>query len=127
MYLLLLLLTIAAGLASRHFHAYLPQWVQLYVGDTLWACMVFLLFGLIFPGKSTLWVAVAALLFSFCIEISQLYHAAWIDALRANPLGGLVLGFGFLWSDLACYTLGVGFGFGMEKVFFRKQHTKPAH
>jgi hypothetical protein len=113
-------ITIAAGLASRHFSAFLPHWVQLYLGDALWALMVFLLFGLLFHKKSTIWVAIVALTFSFCIEISQLYHASWIDALRANRLGGLVLGFGFLWSDLVCYTIGIGFGYLMEKVFLKK-------
>jgi hypothetical protein len=56
----------------------------------------------------------------FCIEISQLYHAPWIESLRSHPLGGLILGFGFLWSDLVCYTFGVVFGYLMEKLFFRR-------
>jgi len=119
-YSLLVVITIATGLASRHFSGILPHWVQLYLGDTLWALMVFLLFGFIFHKKSTLWVAIAAITFSYCIEISQLYHASWIDTLRANPLGGLVLGFGFLWSDMVCYTLGVGFGYIMEKLFLKR-------
>jgi hypothetical protein len=119
-YSLLLVIIIATGLASRHFHGILPHWIQLYLGDGLWALMVFLLFGFIFQKKSTLWIAIAALAFSYCIEISQMYHASWMDALRANPLGGLVLGFGFLWSDMVCYTVGVGFGYFMEKVFFKK-------
>lgn len=67
-------------------------------------------------------MALAALIFSYGIEISQLYHASWIDALRAYRLGGLVLGFGFLWSDMVCYTVGVGFGYLMEKVFFKRQY-----
>jgi len=120
-YSLLLLITVATGLASRHFHGILPHWVQLYLGDTLWALLVFLLLGFIFQKKRTLWVAIAALAFSYCIEISQLYHAPWIDALRANRLGGLVLGFGFLWSDMVCYTVGVGFGVMMEKVFLKRK------
>ncbi|MDO9254673.1 MAG: DUF2809 domain-containing protein [Bacteroidales bacterium] len=118
-YLLLLVITIGSGLASRHFSGFFPHWVQLYLGDALWALMVFLLFGIVFQRKSTLWVAIAAIAFSFSIEISQLYHALWIDAIRSNILGGLILGFGFLCSDLVCYTVGVGFGFVMEKVFFR--------
>ena len=82
--------------------------------------MVFLLIGFVFKRKSTLWVAVASLAFSYGIEISQLYHAPWIDALRANTLGGLLLGFGFLWSDMVCYMTGVGFGYIMEKVFIKR-------
>ena len=81
--------------------------------------MVFLLTGLIFTGRSTRWVTIAALAFSYSIEISQLYHAPWIDALRENPFGGAVLGFGFLWSDLICLSLGIAFGYVMEKIWFR--------
>ena len=55
-----------------------------------------------------------ALVFSLMIEVSQLYHAPWIDA-SANALGGLVLGFGFVWSDLVCYLVGVGFGVFIER------------
>ena len=116
-YFLLIIITIVVGLASRHYSTALPQWVHAYLGDALWALMVFLLLGFIFRRKGTRWIAIFALTFSFSIELSQLYHAPWIDALRANKLGGLILGFGFLWSDLICYTVGVGFGYSIETVF----------
>lgn len=45
--------------------------------------------------------------YSVATELSQLYHAPWIDGLRATRLGGLVLGFGFLWSDLIAHAAGV--------------------
>jgi len=120
LYSLLLAITIVTGLASRHFANLLPPWVHLYLGDALWALMVFWLIGIIFNKKASLWIALSALLFSYSIEISQLYHAPWIDALRANRLGGLVLGYGFLWSDLISYTIGVGFGYAMELIFLKK-------
>jgi hypothetical protein len=119
--MLLLVVTVIAGLASRQFPDALPYWIHEYAGDTLWALLVFLLLGFIFKTKSSLWVSLVAITFSVGIEISQLYHAPWIDALRAYRLGGLILGFGFLWSDLVCYTLGVGFGFVMEWVLKRLQ------
>lgn len=31
-------------------------------------------------------------------------------------LGGLVLGYDFVWSDLACYAVGVGLGVVVESV-----------
>jgi len=119
LYFILIVITIVSGLASRHFANILPQWVQLYLGDALWALMVFLLFGFFLHRKSSRLIAIAALVFSYCIEISQLYHAPWVDAIRATTLGGLVLGFGFLWSDLVCYTLGVGFGFLIESAYLK--------
>ncbi|NVO20828.1 MAG: DUF2809 domain-containing protein [Bacteroidetes bacterium] len=121
-YLVLTLIIVVAGLASRHFSASLPGWVHAYAGDGLWALMVFLIIGFLFTRKSSLWVALSALAFSYGIEISQLYHAPWIDTLRANRLGGLILGFGFLWSDLVCYTIGVGFGYLVEKLFLKSKY-----
>ncbi|GAB3994412.1 hypothetical protein GCM10028807_32170 [Spirosoma daeguense] len=86
----------------------------MYVGDVLWALMVFFGFAFVFRKWPTWVVAVATLAFSFFIEISQLYHAPWIDEIRAMPLGGLILGFTFVWSDLLCYSLGVGVGVLVE-------------
>lgn len=107
-YLLLMVVTVLAGLASRRFSS--PEWTTLYLGDALWALMVFFGFAFLFKRKSTLWVGVAALGFSYLIEVSQFYHAPWINAIRHNRIGGLVLGFGFLWSDLVCYTAGMVLG-----------------
>lgn len=125
LYFSLLMLTVITGLASRRFSALLPQWTTLYLGDALWALMVFWGFAFLFKRKSTLWVAAAALLFSFAVEFSQLYHAAWIDAIRHTKIGGLVLGFGFLWSDLVCYTLGVMFGFLVDLYLNKKKKRLP--
>lgn len=97
------------GLASRRFFGEMP-FVKTYVGDALWALMVFFGIAMLFNRWSTKAVALATLLFSFSIEISQLYHAPWIDSLRATRLGGLVLGFSFVWTDLLCYSVGVIIG-----------------
>jgi hypothetical protein len=39
--------------------------------------------------------------FSVAIELSRLRHASWTNSIRRTNLGGLILGFGFHWSDLA--------------------------
>lgn len=106
------------GLSSRHFSTYFPNWINIYLGDALWALMIFFLFGLVFRSKETKWITVGALLFSFSIEISQLYHSQWIDLLRNTTIGGLVLGYGFLWSDLVSYTVGIGAGVLIERIMF---------
>src|SRR5262249_5399768 len=110
----LILLVVVLGLGSRRFGARLPRIVAAYAGDTLWATAAFLGIGLAFPRAGTGRVASLAGLFSLLIEVSQLYHAPWIDAVRRTTLGALVLGHGFLWSDLACYAAGVGLGVAIE-------------
>jgi hypothetical protein len=98
------------GIGSRRYAHYLPGFIAAYAGDTLWALAVLLGVGLVLPRASTRTIALLAMAFSVTIEISQLYHAPWIDSIRQRTLGGLILGFGFLWSDLACYAAGVGLG-----------------
>ncbi|GAA4468796.1 hypothetical protein GCM10023189_54730 [Nibrella saemangeumensis] len=100
---------LATGFASRRFFGDYA-FIRMYVGDGLWALMVFFGLAFIFRRWSTQAIAAAALGFSTFIELSQLYHAPWIDSLRNTLLGGLILGFTFVWSDLLCYSLGVGLG-----------------
>jgi len=99
------ILTVTLGLFSRS--GYLPDFLYGYLGDALYALMFFFIIGFVFPKFSTIKVALIALSFCFAIEISQFYHAEWIDTIRQTRIGGLVLGFGFLWSDLLSYTFGV--------------------
>ena len=106
-YLALVLISIPSGLLSRSFLIPLPGFIVTYAGDTIWASMVFFLLCIIFPKWKTINIAIAALTFSYGIELSQFYHSPWIDELRQNKIGGLILGFGFKASDLACYTLGI--------------------
>lgn len=72
--------------------------------------MLFLLVGTLLPGRQVLARAAISLAVAFLVEISQLYHAPWIDSIRQTTLGGLVLGFGFLWTDLVCYSVGIATG-----------------
>ena len=101
------LATIATGLASRRYPSAQPAFVATYAGDALWAASVFWLFAFVRPRAGTARLAAAALLASVLVELSQLYHAPWLDTLRATRAGALVLGQGFLWTDLLCYAAGV--------------------
>lgn len=121
-YVLVIALVIVAGLASRSSVAvHLPAFVRTYAGDTLWALALFLFLGLLLPRKHTITLALLALAIAFAIEFSQLYHAPWIDSLRDTRPGGLILGFGFLWSDLLCYTAGILLGVAGECGFCRRR------
>lgn len=115
LYLILTIITIILGLLSRKVQG-LPQIISSYSGDALWALMVFFLFSFLFNKKSTIFILVISIIFSYRIEISQLYHAPWIDSIRATTLGGLILGFGFLWSDLICYIVGIVIGAIIDKI-----------
>jgi hypothetical protein len=110
LYAVLALAVVAAGLLWRSGVIPLPQWLSNNGGDALWALMVFVGFGFLLPRAPTLVVALLALTFSWGVEFSQLYHAPWIDALRATIPGRLVLGTTFNWPDLPAYAVGIAFG-----------------
>lgn len=116
---MLLILVITLGLASRRFGSWFPNFVATYSGDTLWATALFLALGMFLPKAPNRMVAVLAFSISVIVELSQLYHAPWIDSLRATTLGGLVLGFGFLWSDIVCYAVGVLIGIVVQTALIR--------
>ncbi|SPT93103.1 YjgA [Bacillus tequilensis] len=101
------ILIIGLGLGSRAFSYVLPDTLNTYLGDSLWAAMIFTGCGFLFQKMKTMKTGLISLSFCFFIEISQLYHAEWIDRIRDTSLGGLVLGYGFLWSDIEAYTIGI--------------------
>ena len=116
-YLILTIATIILGLLSRHF-----KFIPLFIGDILWAIMVYFIMRFLFISKTVKFNVIAALLFCFLIEFSQLYKAPWINDLRHTLFGRLVLGEGFLWSDLLCYVIGVGIGVGVDAYFLKELH-----
>ena len=115
LWIALILLTVALGLGSRRHAASLPGVVAAYAGDTLWATVAFLGIGLLLPRASTGRVALLAMSLSVLVEAGQLYHAPWIDSIRRTTVGGLALGYDFVWSDLACYAVGVALGLLIER------------
>jgi hypothetical protein len=113
-YIALILVTIAVGLFSRS--GYVPEPITPYAGDILYTTMYFFIVGFLFPTMSARKVATLSILFCFGIEILQLYQADWIENIRSYRLGGLILGHGFLWSDLLCYSLGGALGWMVERM-----------
>ncbi|ADV96214.1 uncharacterized protein DUF2809 [Bacillus sp. AtDRG31] len=106
-YAVFTILIIGLGLGSRAFSSVLPDTLNTYLGDSLWAAMIFTGCGFLFRKLKTMITGIISLSFCFVIEFSQLYHAEWIDQIRDTSLGGLVLGYGFLWSDIEAYTIGI--------------------
>jgi hypothetical protein len=111
-YAALVAVTIALGLGSRA--VALPWWLAKNAGDALYGTMMFWAIGWLVPAARTQRVAIAALAWCFAIELTQLYQAPWIDAIRATLPGRLVLGQGFHAFDLVCYVIGVGIAVGLE-------------
>jgi hypothetical protein len=119
LYAFLAALVIGTGLLWRSHLVPLPDFLVKYGGDSLWALLVFLVFGFIFTRRSTWRVVFMAFCFAWSIEFLQLYHAEWIDSIRSTRIGHLILGSTFNSPDLLAYLLGIAFGGFAERAYFK--------
>jgi hypothetical protein len=117
-YLALTVAVVGLGLGLRH-TGVLPPRLGKYVGDALYALMTFCAVAALFPRWPTARVAALALGWCVAVEFGQLYHAPWIDSIRATTLGHLVLGTHFGWWDLLAYAAGVLVGTAVDHVLDR--------
>jgi hypothetical protein len=123
LYIAIIILVTALGLYTRKIKDSMPEFFNLYLGDILWALMIFMIVAFIFRNMITSKVALIGLIFCYLVELSQLYHAEWIDNIRKMTLGGLVLGYVFSWKDLIAYAIGISIGIIVESIgckVFRK-------
>jgi hypothetical protein len=120
LYALLILLVMAGGLLWRSRFVSMPPFMTKYGGDALWALLVFFGFGFLLRRISTPQLSIVSLGFAWAVEFSQLYHAPWIDAIRAVRLGHLVLGSTFNWPDLPAYAVGVLIGALIDRALLNR-------
>lgn len=112
------------AITTRAHAAWFHPLVVKYGGDIIWAGM-FLFFMRIFFSTVVLWkLALVCYALGVADEVLQLYHAPWIEAIRHTRIGGLVLGYGFLWSDIVCYAIGVLMAYLLALVIERTVSVK---
>ena len=107
---------VALGLLWRSQLFPLSPFLRKYGGDALWALLVFYLVCFCRPRMRLAARAGLALGIAAVVEFSQLYHAPWIDSIRATRLGLLILGSTFNWPDLPAYALGILIGAVIERI-----------
>ena len=97
-----IIVLIPLGLYSRHL-----KWIPEETGDALWAMMVFCLWRIILVKQSLRLVAIISLTHSFLVEFSQIRRWSWLVSFRSTFIGHMMLGQGFLWTDLLAYLIGI--------------------
>ena len=118
-YFFVICFVIFLGLFSRKL-----DFVPLFVGDILYAMMMYFIVRIFFLRLPSIKIASIALAICFSIELLQLYQADWIVEIRNSTLGHFVLGQGFLWSDLVAYTFGIAVSYALEKLLFNGTITR---
>ena len=98
------------GLLWRSEAMPLSSGLKKYGGIALWALMIYAIVRFLKP-ETRIWCSAAtAIAICVVVELGQLYHAPWIDALRQTRLGALALGSVFNWPDMPAYGVGVVLG-----------------
>jgi len=119
------LATIVVGLVVARGGFALPAAVRDKLGDALWAMMMFWWIGAAAPFAGLWRRAGVALGVCVAVELSQLYHAPSVDAIRRTTLGHLVLGNGFDARDVVAYAVGVLVALTLERVLRRAMLKAP--
>lgn len=114
-YLFRIIISIILGLLSRYFWDEFPMWINKYLGDILYALMFYNIFSFVFIEVDKKYILFISTIYCLSIELSQIYQGDWIDSIRKTTLGHLLLGRGFLFSDIISYTLGNIIGYKIDK------------
>ena len=104
--MLVLAFVVGLGLASRTYDGLFPNALEKYPGDALWTVAVYLGWKLVVPAMVPWKLGLMALGQSFGVEFLQLYHAPWLDGIRGNYFGHLLLGSTFNPMDFVAYSVG---------------------
>ncbi|MFB3387410.1 DUF2809 domain-containing protein [Flavobacterium sp. LAR06] len=114
-YFIICLGIICLGILSRKI-----SFIPLFIGDLLYAVMIYVLTRLVFIKKKGIQIAITSLLICYAIEFLQLYQGEWMIELRKTLFGRYVLGQGFLWIDMVAYTFGTTIAFLLENLTLKR-------
>ena len=90
--------------------------IRPYIGDLL---VVILLYCLLksFIEIPLMPAAIGVLIFAYIVEISQYFDIVDRIGLGSYKLARIIIGTSFSWTDMLCYTIGIGIVIITENVF----------
>jgi predicted Co/Zn/Cd cation transporter (cation efflux family) len=121
--LVLLFVTIVAGLVVRMVPLDLDPLIVKYGGSMLWALAIYWLVSTILSRSSLVASAMFAGLIATAIEFLKLYQTPDLEAFRYTLPGTLLLGQVFSFLDIAAYWIAVLFGAVID-IQFRPAKSK---
>lgn len=126
--LVLLFVTIVAGMIVRMVPLDLSPLIVKYGGSMLWALAIYWLVSTVFSRSSLVFSAMVAGLLATAVEFLKLYHTSDLEAFRYTLLGTLLLGKIFSFSDIAAYWFAVSFGAILDMQFrpAKSRYRQPA-
>jgi hypothetical protein len=97
--------------------------IRPYIGDFLVVILIYC-FVKSFLNTPVWSTALAVLLFSYAVEISQYFHFINKLGLQHSKIGRIIMGTSFGWTDIAMYTAGIGVVIFMESLWSKRVPSK---
>ena len=104
--LLSLALIIPLGFCTKTYSGPASGWVHNSLGGVLYVIFWSILFSLFFPRSRRWKIALAVLLATCSLEILQLWHPPFLEAIRSTFMGATLIGNSFSWTDMIHYLIG---------------------
>jgi hypothetical protein len=118
---LLIVVTMSAGLAIRFVHLDLPPFLVKYGGSALWAIMIYWLASSALPATRAPASALLAGGVATAVECFKLYHAPALDDFRHTVAGAVLLGRIFSFVDILVYWLAIAIAASLDVLMRRHQ------
>jgi len=114
--LLLLLILIPAGFASKFYDGPLRIYVNDSLGGVLYVVFWIWIFAFLLPQARAGIIAFSVLAVTCGLEFLQLWHPPFLESIRACFLGRTLIGHSFSWLDIPHYFLGALVGYGVLRL-----------
>ncbi|MBI4530932.1 MAG: DUF2809 domain-containing protein [Candidatus Latescibacteria bacterium] len=100
------------GFASKFYRGPGDWWFNNYAGGMLYEIFWMLLVVLVRPGVDPVYVALGVFTGTALLEVLQLWHPPFLEAIRSTFLGRTLIGTSFSRWDFVYYIVGCTIGWG---------------
>lgn len=116
-----LLIIVPIGFYSKFYNGPASFWVNNFLGGVFYEIFWCLIIYFINPKTSPWKIAGGVFIATCLLEFLQLWHPAFLEAIRSSFIGVTILGRSFSWADFPYYI--VGSALGWYWMYLLKQKT----
>lgn len=119
-----LIIIVPLGFYSKFYNGLFTYWVNNSLGGVLYEIFWCLIIFLFLPKTNIHIIAGIVFVVTCILEILQLYHPPFLQAIRQTFIGKTLIGTSFVWSDFMYYLLGCSIGLLIMR-WFQHVHVLP--
>ena len=112
--LLLIVIITPIGFISKFYSGPGAYWVNNSLGGILYEIFWCLVVFLFLPKARAYFIASSVFIITSILEILQLWHPPFLQAIRNTFIGRTLIGTSFVWSDFLYYIVGCSIGLLMK-------------